>query len=110
MFSLKRIRDDFVRTRKGLPKTPSPEALRELCITLLADIAPLQRESLMDRLPRMRRADDLWNLRSALFDLISLTHGETVARERLAALDAGLAAMPRDATRARRSVWSATVS
>ena len=46
-----------------------------------------ERRPLLQRLERMRRADDLWHLRGALFDVISLFHGETVARERLATLD-----------------------
>jgi hypothetical protein len=110
MFSLQRLRDDFVRSRRGHARTPPAEALRELCATLLADIAPAQREALMQRLGRMRRADDLWDLRSALFDLISRQHGETVARERLVTLDEAIAAIPRSAFRVARDNWSATVS
>jgi hypothetical protein len=108
MFSLLRLREDFAKTRSGT-RVPDAAQLRALCIKLLADVAPLQREALMDRLPRLRRADDLWDLRSALFSQISLQHGETIARERLAELDAGLAAMPKQ-SRSRRDAWSATVS
>jgi hypothetical protein len=39
------------------------------------------------RLEKMRRADDVWHLRGALFDTISRAHGEAAARERLAFLD-----------------------
>lgn len=69
---------------------PDPTALRELCLGLLADVPAADRKALLLRLPRLRRADDLWHLRSALFDTIARAHGEAAARDRLATLDARL--------------------
>jgi hypothetical protein len=110
MFSLQRLRDEFVRTRSSSSRMPAAELVLELCSTLLADIAPRERESVLQRLGRLRRADDLRDLRSALFGVVSVHFGETVARERLSRFDAGMAAMPVRAARSRRDAWSATVS
>ncbi len=66
---------------------PDVAALRELCFTLLADVPASDRKAMLLRIERMRRAEDRWQLRSALFDVISLFHGEATARERLAALN-----------------------
>ena len=62
-------------------------SLRALCLELLNDVPEARRQLLMQRLEKMRRADDVWHVRSALFEVISLTHGEQVARERLLVLD-----------------------
>ena len=62
-------------------------ALRELCFTLLTDVPASDSKAMLLRFERMRRAEDTWNLRGALFDVISLFHGEAMARERLATLD-----------------------
>jgi hypothetical protein len=110
MFSLQRIRDEFAGARKGSSRLPAAELVFELCSTLLADIAPREREGVLQRLGRLRRADDLRDLRSALYGLISLNFGEGVARERLGAFDARMAALPVRAASRRRDAWSATVS
>lgn len=110
MFNLQRIRDEFTRSRNGSGRMPEPEQVRELCSGLLHDIAPREREGVLQRLGRLRRADDVRDLRSALFGLVSLHYGETVARERLTEFDAGMATLPGRAAPPRRSVWSATVS
>ena len=62
-------------------------SLRALCLELLIDVPEARRQLLLQRLEKMRRADDVWHVRSALFEVISLTHGEQVARERLLVLD-----------------------
>ncbi len=62
-------------------------SLRSLCLKLLNDVPEARRQLLLQRLEKMRRADDVWHVRSALFEVISLTHGEQVARERLRVLD-----------------------
>jgi hypothetical protein len=111
MFSLQRIRDGFARARRGSSRMPEPESVRELCGRLLHDVAQRERDIVLHRLGRLRRADDLWDLRNALFGLISLHHGETVARERLSAFDTGMAALPvRRLPPPRRDAWSVTVS
>ena len=110
MFSLQRIRDEFARARNGAPRLPATELVLELCSTLLADIAPREREAVLQRLGRLRRADDLRDLRSALYGLVSLHFGEGVARERLGAFDAGMTELPVRAAARRRDAWSATVS
>jgi hypothetical protein len=110
MFSLQRIRDEFTGTRNGASRLPATERVLELCSTLLIDIAPREREGVLQRLGRLRRADDLRDLRSALYGLISLHYGEGVARQRLGAFDAGMAALPVRPAPRRRDAWSATVS
>jgi hypothetical protein len=70
--------------------TPDFETLRSTCYSLLDDVPATDRKGMLRRLEKMRRADDLWHLRSALFDTISRFHGEAVARERLATLDDSL--------------------
>lgn len=71
------------------PRRAAPDvvALRELCFTLLADVPASDRKAMLLRVENMRRAEDTWHLRGALFDVISLFHGEATARERLATLD-----------------------
>lgn len=80
----------FQRLRQTvLPRRTAPDvtALRELCFTLLADVPACDRKAMLQRVENMRRAEDTWHLRGALFDVISLFHGEATARERLATLD-----------------------
>ena len=60
-----------------------PLLKKELDHRALNDVPEARRQLLMQRLEKMRRADDVWHVRSALFEVISLTHGEQVARERL---------------------------
>ena len=67
------------------------DKLRELCLVLLAGVPTFERSRMLKRLRQMRRADDLWQLRGALFDTISHAHGEATARERIAVLDDQLA-------------------
>ena len=102
MITLQRLRDDFERLRRGTSKVPPVQALREICTELLDGVAPERCGALFMRLDRLRRADDMRDLRSALFDLVSREFGETVARERLSTLDAAIASMPRSAFRTPR--------
>ncbi len=90
MATLQAFRDS-IRTTFGMTRTPPDVAtLRELCVGLLDDVPAGDRKIMLHRLGQMRRADDVWHLRSALFDVISRVHGEAVARKRLVTLDACL--------------------
>jgi hypothetical protein len=62
--------------------------VRDECSRLLADLPAFERKSILARVNQMRRADDFWRLRDALFEVIAQTHGDDVARARLATLDA----------------------
>ena len=62
-------------------------SLRALCLELLNDVPEARRQVLLQRLEKLRRADDVWHVRSALFEVISLTHGEQAARELSMVLD-----------------------
>jgi hypothetical protein len=62
-------------------------ALRDLCLALLTDLPAFNRKALLARMSRLRRADDRWQLRDALFEVIAQVHGKGEARARLAALD-----------------------
>ena len=75
----------------GLPEPdmPDAEALRALCCALLVDLPPSARRALMLHCPdRTRRAGDLGQWRTALFDTIARVHGAAAAHARLAAWDA----------------------
>ena len=75
-------------TRRSSRAEPAPiEDLRELCRSLVADLGAVERLELGLRIAHARSAEDIWHLRSHLFGLISLQHGEHVARERLLQLD-----------------------
>ena len=87
MVTFRSFRDSFLTTIGLSRAAPNIDTLRELCITLLADVPAADRKGMLLRLEKMRRADDMWHLRGALFDTISRTHGETEARERLVTLD-----------------------
>ena len=90
MVTLQTFRRSFMSSI-GLGRAPPDLAtLRELCVSLLADVPARDRAAMLQRLEKMRRADDMWHLRGALFDTISRVHGEAVARERLTTLDARL--------------------
>jgi hypothetical protein len=83
MVTFQRLRQTILPSRAA----PDVAALRELCFTLLADVPASDRKAMLLRIENMRRAEDTWHLRGALFDVISLFHGEAMARERLAVLD-----------------------
>jgi len=75
----------------GLGHTsPDFETLRSMCHALLDDVPAANRKAMLQRLEKMRRSDDLWHLRGALFDTVARYHGEAIARERLATLDDSL--------------------
>lgn len=73
------------------PRPDSPE-VRDTCHDLLSDLPERHREHLFASLSRMRRADDLWQLRSAMYTAIALTHGETEAQRRIAEFDTRIGA------------------
>ena len=66
--------------------------LRELCLAALGDVPACHRKAVLARLSQMRRADDLWNLREALFSVISQACGHGVARARVEPLEPWLRA------------------
>jgi len=83
MVTFQRLRPSILPSRKA----PDMATLRALCFTLLADVPASNRKAMLMRIENMRRAEDSWHLRGALFDVIALFHGEATARERLATLD-----------------------
>jgi hypothetical protein len=87
MVTLQGFRNSFLSTIGLGRQAPEIDTLRELCLRLLADVPASDRKSMLQRLEKMRRADDLWHLRGALFDTISREHGEATARQRMAILD-----------------------
>ena len=90
MVDLSAFRKSFLSTL-GLGKAaPDMETLRGTCLALLAGVPASDRKAMLQRLEKMRRSDDVWHLRAALFDTISQAHGERVARERIAQLDTAL--------------------
>jgi len=87
MVTLQSFRNSFLSTFGLGRAAPDLEALRGLCLKLLSDVPAADRKTMLQRLEKMRRADDVWHLRGALFDTISRAHGEAAARERLVELD-----------------------
>ena len=69
----------------------SPE-VQDACRELVADLPEKHRDHLLGGLERMRRTDDLWQLRSAMFTAIAMSHGEAEAQRRLAEFDRRIAA------------------
>ena len=86
------FRPMFPSPPRPAPAGVAPDAaqVRQLCMELLADSPAWDRKSMLMRLQRLRRADDLWLLRSALFEVIALNLGEATARLRLADFDSRL--------------------
>jgi len=87
MVTFQSLRKACMSTFGSTRTPPDIDKLREQCLLLLADVPTFERSRMLKRLNQMRRADDLWHLRGALFDTISRFHGEATARERLAILD-----------------------
>ena len=63
---------------------PDSTALRDLCFKLV-DLPACDRNAILGLVNLIRRADDSWRLH-ALFEGISQTRGDSVARDRLAML------------------------
>lgn len=80
---------------QGMIRAPRIDQLRALCTELLDDVPGVDRATLLQCLERMRRVDDIPQLRAALFDVVSIFHGESVARVRIEALDRGLLRLSR---------------
>ena len=78
----------------AVQRAPRIEQLRGLCGELLDDVPGVDRATLLQCLERMRRVDDIPQLRTALFDVVAHFHGEAVARARIDALDRGLHRLP----------------
>ena len=76
------------RAPPHVPLAFDPAEVRDECFRLLADLPAFERKSILAQVNQMRRADDSWRLRDALFEAIAHTHGDNVARARLATLDA----------------------
>jgi len=87
MTKLQAFRDSFMSSVGLRTSPPDVATLRELCFALLIDVPVSDRKAMLEQLERMRRRDDLWHLRGALFDTISRFHGEAVARSRIDELD-----------------------
>lgn len=100
MVTLNDIQQKFPSTLSLRPAAASMTTLRDFCAELLADVPPLESTSMLARLSTMRRAGDLWNVRTALFHVITRHHGERVAQERLRELDVKL--LPFAALRSER--------
>ncbi len=63
------------------------ESLRSLCHSLIADLPQSHRHLLGVSLLHARSRDDIWHLRAQLFDAISMSFGEQIARDRISKLD-----------------------
>jgi hypothetical protein len=87
MVSLQSFRNSILSTFGLQRAAPDLDGLRGLCAELLDDVPAADRKGMLQRLETLRRADDVWHLRSALFDTIARAHGEAEARERLVVLD-----------------------
>ena len=66
---------------------PSLDTLKCACLELIEDVSPERRSSLSRSILSARHRSDVWDLRSALFGSVSMSFGESVARERMARLD-----------------------
>lgn len=100
MVTLNNIQQKFPSTLGQRPAAASMSTLREFCDELLADLPPLQRTSMLERLDTLRRASDLWSVRTVLFEVIARHHDERVAQDRLRELDSKL--MPFTVSRQQR--------
>ena len=68
----------------------SPDRLRELrnvCHSMLDDLDSEPGRDLSGRVELATQASEFWHLRPRLFDVVSEVHGQSVAAQRLAALD-----------------------
>ena len=81
------ISQKFFSTLSARPAAADMTTMRMFCEDLLLDVPTGHREKMLARLETMRRATDLWHLRSVLFDVIARHHGEQMARARLLELD-----------------------
>jgi hypothetical protein len=88
--ALKRVRRLFARlsdTRRSRRRAGDIDGARRLCYELLADVPGAAQQIMLLRLQRTQRVQDVLHLRSAMFDVVSLCHGEVVARQRISLLD-----------------------
>ena len=87
MFTLNDIQQKFKSTLGLRPAAVDMPTLRTVCAGLLEDVPHGQRASMLAKLSTLRRASDLWHVRSELFEVIARHHGEQLAKDRLLALD-----------------------
>ena len=87
MVTLTDIRQKLFSSLSLRSSTIDMALMHDFCAELLSDIPAEQRSDLVEKLAKLRRASDLWHLRTAVFDVISRYHGESIAQERLRDLD-----------------------
>ena len=88
--ALKRVRRLFARlsdTRRSRRRAHDIDGARRLCYELLADVPGAAQQVMLLRLQRTKHVQDVLHLRTAMFDVVSLCHGEVVARQRISLLD-----------------------
>jgi hypothetical protein len=107
VFSLDHLRTAMNAASERLRGGSGSAHLQALCESLVDDVAAPDRKALLERLPRLRRADDLPQLRTGIFEVLSHHHGEEVARDRLALLDTALDRLPQRGSRRPTSPESA---
>jgi len=106
LFSLEHIRTALSAAAERL-HGDAGERLHALCESLLDDVDSQNRTAPLGRPPRLRRADDRPQLRSGLVEVISRSHGDQVARDRLTLLDAALKCLARRGPPRPAGPWSA---
>src|SRR5262245_21944732 len=77
------------RTLRWFGWTPnvSMPALRQLCLDMIDDVPPGQKQGLVSRIAHLRRRDELSEIKPHLFAAVSKHHGEREARTRVQWLD-----------------------
>ena len=90
MVTLNDIQQKFPSLLSLRPAAADMTTMRTLCADLLCDVPHGARTAMLDQLSTLRRASDLWRLRTVLFVVIARHHGEQAAKDRLLALDSKL--------------------
>ena len=90
MVTLNDIQQKFASPLSLRPAAADMTTMRTLCADLLADVPHGECAATLARLSTLRRASDLWHLRTVLFEVVARHHGERAAQERLVALDGKL--------------------
>lgn len=90
MATLTDIQQKFRSSLSERPAAADMTMMRTLCARLLSDVPHGECAAMLARLSMLRRASDLWQLRTVLFEVIARHHGEQVAKDRLVALDSEL--------------------
>lgn len=87
MVSLKSLRKALASTFGADPPDVDIQHARRLCHKALTDVSTLDKTKLLQRVDRLQQVDDWQGLRCALFDVLSQSHGQSVARARLDVID-----------------------